>query len=149
VPATKLGIRLYLTILSLSNTIFIIYKLGAVSYRFTVQNWMQKADLQPADRTDPDHAAVDGPWSNSMTNDIGCTPSSERVVFWLANKSYPLVNAADPDTNRLHHVRLYSTRKQALIEISFPNSVRISSAAPVVAGDLQPLRTPIPACFTW
>ncbi len=58
-PAMKLGIRLYLAGISLSNTISILDSLDVESCRSTVHNWVQKADLQPAGGADPDHVAVD------------------------------------------------------------------------------------------
>jgi transposase-like protein len=58
-PAMKLGIRLHLAGLSLSNTVSILDRLGVDRCRSTVHNWVQKADLQPTAGADPDHAAVD------------------------------------------------------------------------------------------
>jgi len=98
-PAMKLGIRLHLAGLSLSNTISILDSLGVDRCRSTVHNWVQKADLQPAGGADPDHVAVD------------------ETVIQLNDERYWLYAAVDPNTNRLLHVRLYSTRTQALTEM--------------------------------
>jgi transposase-like protein len=98
-PAMKLGIRLHLAGLSLSNTISILDNLGVKRCRSTVHNWVQKADLQPTDGADPDHVAVD------------------ETVIQLNDERYWLYAAVDPDTNHLLHVRLYSTRTQALSEM--------------------------------
>ncbi|MFD1633795.1 IS6 family transposase [Haloplanus ruber] len=98
-PAMKLGIRLHLAGLSLSNTISILDRLGVERCRSTVHNWVQKADLQPTDGADPDHVAVD------------------ETVIQLNDERYWLYTAVDPDTNRLLHIRLYSTRKQAVSEM--------------------------------
>jgi len=98
-PAMKLGIRLHLAGLSLSNTISILDSLGVSRCRSTVHNWVQKAELQPTDGVDPDHVAVD------------------ETVIQLNDERYWLYAAVDPDTNRLLHVRLYPTRTQALTEM--------------------------------
>ncbi len=58
-PAMKLGIRLHLAGLSLSNTISILDSLGVERCRSTIHNWVQKADPQPTDGADSDHVAVD------------------------------------------------------------------------------------------
>ena len=55
----KLGIRLHLAGLSLSNTIRGLEKFGVKRSRKAVHDWVQKADLQPADDTSPDHVALD------------------------------------------------------------------------------------------
>ena len=105
-PAMKLAIRLHLAILSLLNTILIFDNLDVGRCRSTVHDWVQKAELQPTDGADPDHVAVDETVSQ---------PDDER--YWL-------YAAVDSDTNRLLHVRLFSTRKQALVDIFAPNSAR-------------------------
>jgi transposase-like protein len=98
-PAMKLGIRLHLAGLSLSNTISILDTLGVDRCRSTVHNWVQKADLQPTDGADPDHVAVD------------------ETVIQLNDERYWLYAAVDPATNRLLHVRLFPTRTLALTEM--------------------------------
>jgi transposase-like protein len=98
-PAMKLGIRLHLAALSLSNTISILYTLGVDRCRSTVHNWVQKADLQPTDGADPDHVAVD------------------ETVIQLNDERYWLYAAVDPAANRLLHVRLFPTRTLALTEM--------------------------------
>ncbi len=98
-PAMKLGIRLHLAGLSLSNTISILDGLGVERCRSTVHNWVQKADLQPTAGADPDHVAID------------------ETVIQLDDERYWLYAAVDPDTNCLLHVRLFSTRTQALTEM--------------------------------
>jgi putative transposase len=55
----KLGIRLHLAGLSLSNTIRELEKFGVKRSRKAVHDWVQKADLQPADDASPDHVALD------------------------------------------------------------------------------------------
>lgn len=55
----KLGVRLHLVGLLLSDTISILYILGVDHCRSTVHNWVQKAELQPLDGANPDHVAVD------------------------------------------------------------------------------------------
>ena len=97
--AIKLGIRLHLAGLSLSNTVSILEKLGVNRHRTTVHRWVQKADLQPLDGADPDHVAVD------------------ETVIQLNDERYWLYAAVDPATNRLLHVRLFPTRTRALTEM--------------------------------
>ena len=97
--AMKLGIRLHLAGLSLSNTVSILEELGVQRCRSTVQNWVQKADLQPLDGVDPDHVALD------------------ETVIQLNDNRYWLSAAVDPATNRLLHVRLFPTRTQVLTEM--------------------------------
>jgi putative transposase len=55
----QLGIRLHLAGLSLSNTIRETEKFGVRRSRKAVHDWVQKADLQPADSASPDHIALD------------------------------------------------------------------------------------------
>ncbi len=52
---------------------------------------MQKADLQPTSGKAPSHAAVD------------------ETVIRINNQQYWLYAAADPDTNELLYLRLFST----------------------------------------
>jgi len=58
-PAMKLGIRLHLAGLSLSDTVSILKNLGVDRHRTTVHRWVQKANLQPTDGAEPNHVAVD------------------------------------------------------------------------------------------
>jgi len=55
----KLGIRLHLTGLSLSDTVSILERIGVDRHRTTVHRWVQKADPQPTDSSNPNHVAVD------------------------------------------------------------------------------------------
>ncbi|MFC6616274.1 IS6 family transposase [Halopenitus salinus] len=98
-PATKLGIRLHLAEISLSDTITILDRLGVDRCRSTVHNWVQKVDLQPIDGADPDHVAVD------------------ETVTQLNNERFWLDAAVVPDTNRLLHVQLFTTRNYAITEM--------------------------------
>ncbi|MFB6072709.1 MAG: IS6 family transposase, partial [Halobacterium sp.] len=98
-PAMKLGIRLHLAGLSLSDTVSILDRLGVERCRTTVHNWVQKADLQPIDGADPDHVAVD------------------ETVIQLNDERFWLYAAVDSDTNRLLHVKPSPTRNQAITEI--------------------------------
>ncbi|AGB30226.1 transposase [Natrinema pellirubrum DSM 15624] len=98
-PAMKLGIRLHLAGLSLSDTISILERLGVERCRSTVHNWVQKADLQPLDGANPDHVAVD------------------ETVIQLNDERFWLYAAVDPATNRLLHVKLSPTRNQAITEM--------------------------------
>jgi putative transposase len=98
-PAMKLGIRLHLAGLSLSDTISILDRLGVERCRTTVHNWVQKADLQPLDGGNPDHVAVD------------------ETVIQLNDERFWLYAAVDTDTNRLLHIKLSPTRNQAITEM--------------------------------
>jgi hypothetical protein len=93
--AINFGIRLYLSELSLSDTVLIIEKLGVDRHRSNVHRWVQKADLQPTDGADPNHVAID------------------ETVIQLNDERYWLYAAVDPDTNRLLHVRLYPTKPRS------------------------------------
>ena len=95
-PAMKLGIQLHLAGLSLSDTVSVLESVGVERSRTTVHNWIQKADLQPADGCDPDHVAVD------------------ETVIQVNNQRFWLYAAVNPATNRLLHVRLYPTRTLVL-----------------------------------
>jgi len=95
----KLGIRLHLAGLSLSDTVSILESLGVNCHRSTVHRWVQKADLQPTGGAEPNHVAVD------------------ETVIQLNTERYWLYAAVDPDTNRLLHVRLYPTRTTAITSI--------------------------------
>ncbi|GAB3313419.1 IS6 family transposase [Haloplanus salinarum] len=95
-PVMKLGIRLHLAGLSLSDTVSVLDILGVDRHRSTVHRWVQKADLQLTDGADPNHLAVD------------------ETVIQLNDERYWLYAAIDPDTNRLLHIRLYPTRTTAI-----------------------------------
>jgi transposase-like protein len=43
----------------LADTVSVLDGLGVDRCRTTVQNWIQKAELQPAEGCDPNHVAVD------------------------------------------------------------------------------------------
>jgi len=98
-PAMKLSIRLYLSVLSLSNTISIFDRFGVERSRTIVHNWVQKADLQRFNGVDPDHVAVD------------------EIVIQLNDERFWLYAAVDPATNRLLHVKFSPTRNQAITEM--------------------------------
>jgi putative transposase len=53
-----LGIRLHLAGLSLSNTVSELEKFGVERSRKAVQDWVQKADLQPASDASTDGAVT-------------------------------------------------------------------------------------------
>jgi len=97
--AMKLGVQLQLAELSLSNTVSVLASLGVERCRSTVHNWIQKADLQPTERQNPNYVAVD------------------ETVIRVNNQLYWLFAVVDPDTSRLLHVRLFPTRTSALTEM--------------------------------
>ena len=97
--AMKLGIQLQLAGLSLSNTVSILEELGVERSRKAIHDWVQKADLQPTEGRSPNHIAVD------------------ETVIRINDQQFWLYAAADPDTNNLLHLRLFSTTTTALTEI--------------------------------
>ncbi|ELY75343.1 transposase [Natrinema pallidum DSM 3751] len=54
----EFGIRLHLAGLSLSNTVRELEKFGVKRSRKAVDDWVQKADLQPATDANPNHVAI-------------------------------------------------------------------------------------------
>ena len=94
----ELGIRLHLSGLSLSNTIRELEKFGVERSRKAVHDWVQKADLQPANGASPDHIALD------------------ETVIRINGQQFWLYAAVDPDTNKFLHVRLFTTTKTALTQ---------------------------------
>ena len=94
----KVSIRLHLAGLSLSNTIRELEKFGVERSRKAVHDWVQKADLQPADDGNPDHIALD------------------ETVIRINEQQFWLYAAVDPDTNKFLHIRLFTTTTTALIQ---------------------------------
>jgi putative transposase len=101
--AMKLGIQMHVAGLSLSNTVSILDYLGVQRSRKAVHDWVQKADLQPSGGKAPNQVAVD------------------ETVIRINDQQYWLYAAADPHTNDLLHLRLFSTTTTALTEIFFAN----------------------------
>ena len=94
----KLGIRLHLAGLSLSNTVSELEKFGVQRSRKAVHDWVQKADLQPASDASPDHIALD------------------ETVIRINGQQYWLYAAVDPQTNQFLHIRLFTTTTTALTQ---------------------------------
>jgi putative transposase len=94
----KLGIRLRLAGLSLSNTISELEKFGVQRSRKAVHDWVQKADLQPGSDASPDHIALD------------------ETVIRINGQQYWLYAAVDPETNQFLHIRLFATTTTALTQ---------------------------------
>ncbi len=94
----KLGIRLHLAGLLLSNTISELENFGVQRSRKAVHDWVQKADLQPASDASPDHVALD------------------ETVIRINGQQYWLYATVDPETNRLHHIRLFTITTTALTQ---------------------------------
>ncbi|SMP12551.1 putative transposase [Halobellus salinus] len=97
--AMKLGIQLQLAGLSLSNTVSVLEELGVERSRKAIHDWIQKANLQPTERRNPNHVAVD------------------ETVIRINDQQFWLYAPADPDTNDLLHLRLFATTTTALTEI--------------------------------
>ena len=55
----KLSIQLHLAGISLSNTVSFLEVFSVERVRSTVHNRVHKTNLQPEDRQNPDHVAVD------------------------------------------------------------------------------------------
>lgn len=94
----KLGIRLHLSGLSLSNTVSELEKFGVERSRKAVHDWVQKADLQPTSDANPDHIALD------------------ETVIRINGQQYWLYAAVDPDSNEFLHVRLFTTTTTAVTQ---------------------------------
>jgi len=97
--AIALGIQTHLAGSSLSNTVELLATLGVQRSRKAIHGWVQKADLQPDAGQTSNHVALD------------------ETVIRVNDQQYWLHVAADPATNHLLHVRLFSTTTTALIEI--------------------------------
>lgn len=97
--AMKLGIQTHVAGLSLSNTVSLLNSLGVERSRKAVHDWVQKANLQPAEGRRPNHVAVD------------------ETVIRINEQQYWLYAAGDPESNHLLHVRLFSTTTTTLTEI--------------------------------
>ena len=97
--AMKLGIQMHLAGLSLSNTISILDELGVQRSRKAVHDWVHKADLQPTSDKTPNQVAID------------------ETVIRVNDQQYWLYAAADPQTNELLHLRLFTATTTALSEI--------------------------------
>ncbi|KAA9405607.1 IS6 family transposase [Haloarcula sp. CBA1131] len=97
--AMKLGIQMHMAGLSLSNTISILDILGVKRSRKAIHDWVQKADLQPVSGKSPNQVAVD------------------ETVIRINNQQFWLYAAANPQTNEILHLRLFSTTTTALTEI--------------------------------
>jgi len=85
--------------LSLSNIISILDDLGVQRSRKAVHDWVQKADLQPVCGKAPNQIAV------------------EETVIRINDQQFWLYAAANPQTNEILHLRLFSTTTTALTEI--------------------------------
>jgi len=97
--AMKLGIQMHVAGLSLSNTISVPDNLGVQRSRKAVHDWVQKADLQPVSGKNPNQVAVD------------------ETVIRINDQQFWLYAAANPQTNEILHLRLFSTTTTALTEM--------------------------------
>jgi hypothetical protein len=129
--AMKLGIRLHLAGLSLSNTVAKLERFGVDRCRSTIHNWVQKAGLQPTEGKSPDRVAVD------------------ETVIQIDNQRCWLYAAVDPNANEFLHVKLGTAQNLGLSEIflgefarntmsptpCFSSMARSGSKEPVAATD--------------
>ena len=97
----KLGIRLHLAGLSLSNTVSILEIFGVSRARSTAHNWVHKAELQPEASRSPDYVAVD------------------ETVIQLNNEQYWLYAAVDSETNEVLHTTLEPTTNRVIAHAFF------------------------------
>ena len=79
--------------------------LGVERSRKAVHDWVQKVDLQPVSGKAPNQVAVD------------------ETVIRINDQQFWLYAAADPQTNELLHLRLFSTTTIGLTEL-FLNELR-------------------------
>ena len=98
-PAIAQGIQSHVAGLSLSNTTDLLEDLGVERSRKAVHDWVQKADLQPESGQSPNQVALD------------------ETVIRINDQQFWLYAAADPQTNDLLHLRLFSTTTTSLTEI--------------------------------
>ena len=98
-PAMALGIQAHVAGLSLSNTVELLDALGVQRSRKAIHDWVQKADLQPKSGKSPTQIALD------------------ETVIRINDQQFWLYAAADPQSNDLLHVRLFSTTTTTLTEI--------------------------------
>src|SRR6056297_2854208 len=98
-PAMKLGIQMHLAGLSLSNTVSALDSLGVERSRKAVHDWVQKAELQPVSGKAPNQVAVD------------------ETVIPINDQQFWLYAAANPKTNEIPNLRLFSTTTTAFTEI--------------------------------
>lgn len=89
----KLGIRLHLAGLSLSNTVSELAKFDVERSRKALNDWVQKADPQAASDANPDYVALD-----------------ERVIR-VNVQQYWLYAAVDLETNGFLHIRLFRQQR--------------------------------------
>jgi len=94
----KLSIQLYLSGLSLSNTVRVLEIFGGNRARSAMHNWIHKADLQSTSGKNPDHVAVD------------------ETVIQLNDEQYWLYAAVDTETNKLRHTTLEPTRNTMIAQ---------------------------------
>jgi putative transposase len=98
-PAMALGIQAHVAGLSLSNTVDLLDALGVQRSWKAIHDWMQKAELQPDSGRSPNQIALD------------------ETVIRINDQQFWLYAAADPQTNKLLHIRLFSTTTTALTEM--------------------------------
>jgi len=98
-PALALGIQSHVSGLSVSNTVELLDCLGVQRWKKAIHSWVQEAGLQPESGKEPNQ---NGP---------------NETVIRTNGRQFWRYAAADPETNRLIHVRLFATKTTALTEI--------------------------------
>lgn len=93
-PLMRLSIELHVASLSLVDTVSVLERFGVDRARSTVHNWIQKAELHPAEGRSPVHVAV------------------EETVIWLNDRRYWLFAAVDPHSNEFLHDSLFPARNE-------------------------------------
>jgi putative transposase len=139
-PAMALGIQSHLAGLSLANTVDLLESLG-------VEALENRPRLGAESRSTPnlDSVRIRPRSTNqrfaSTTRSFSCTLSPDVSDFWLADKNFALVNAADPQTNDLLRVRLFATTTTAFKEMFLRELQKnMMSKPPLFPDGVQPQR---------
>jgi len=121
----EVGIQLHLAGLSLSNTKQQLERLGVQRSRTAIHNWVQKADLQPAVESTPNHVALD------------------ETVIRVNDQRRWLFAAVDPETNEILHARLFPNRTTELTVLFLRELKRKQNVeqATFLVDDAQHLKT--------
>lgn len=121
------GIQPHLAGLSLSNIKQYPERLGVDRSRTAIYNWIQKADLRPADGASPNRVAVD-----------------ETTIQTASGRFWPYA-AVDPRTNKFHYVDVFPFKNQqftlVLLRDLRENTTLTLRSSPLVLADISQLRS--------
>lgn len=117
-PAMALGIQTHVAGLSLPNIVRLLEDLGVQRFRKAVHDWVQKADPQPESGQSPNQIALDETMIRVNDQQYWLYTVTRIRRLLVGERDTPcLVNAADPDTNKLLPVCLISTTTTTLPDI--------------------------------